>query len=369
MRQPARGTRAALASALFGLGVVAALANAGCSSQDTGACSGGSCTTTTTGSGDAGLGGSGGSGGHAGQGGTGGWVDVDSGPPPFTPGHVFIAGSRNAEVFEYDSSLALVTRWTNDGFGTINEQPPGQDLQLGPAGMAFDASGYLVVAARDEFCVFKGPNDVLACHPKTQAEPTENIIFDLDGNLYTTTATGGTDHVQKYDSSYTPVTTFSLPTSQLTGVTCDPDGNLFVASQTGATSIIYKVDKTDFTVLDQIPIDGTVEGLQLAQNGNILVGLDAGMGIVEVHASSPTVVVNTIANAELTWAVPVTTDNDGNIYTADYENGSGTAFADMFVFDPTGGVIAARLPSEVLGPFGMVVGGAVLPCGAYQPPR
>ena len=80
MRQPARGTRAALASALFGLGVVAALANAGCSSQDTGACSGGSCTTTTTGSGDAGLGGSGGSGGHAGQGGTGGWVDVDSGP-------------------------------------------------------------------------------------------------------------------------------------------------------------------------------------------------------------------------------------------------------------------------------------------------
>jgi hypothetical protein len=64
--------------------------------------------------------------------------------------------------------------------------------------------------------------------------------------------------------------------------------------------------------------------------------------------------------------VPLTTDNSNRIYTADYMNGNGTAAANMFVFDPTGSVAASRLGSEVWGPFGMVVAGAVLPCGAFR---
>ena len=62
-------------------------------------------------------------------------------------------------------------------------------------------------------------------------------------------------------------------------------------------------------------------------------------------------------------AVPVTIDTAENIYTADYENGSGTAPADLFVFDPTGKIIAQHKASPVYGPFGMVVAGAVFGSG------
>ena len=65
--------------------------------------------------------------------------------------------------------------------------------------------------------------------------------------------------------------------------------------------------------------------------------------------------------------MPLTVDNAGLIYTADYENGQGTAPADLFVFDAAGTLKASALPSEIYGPFGMVVAGAVLPCGAYKP--
>jgi YD repeat-containing protein len=317
-----------------------------------------------------GVGGTGGSGGAAqGGSGVGGTLIQDAGPPPFTPGNIFIAGSRNAEVFELDPTLQVVSHWTHEEFGTMLP-PPGQDFWLGPAGMAFDAKGYLVVAAPTAFCVFSGPNEPVACHDKYAPEPTENMIFDLEGNLYTTTSTGGTDQVRKYDPQYQHLTSFTMPTGQLTGVTCDPDGNLYVASQLGGNqSLIYKVDKVSLTPLDSIPIAGMIEGLQYAQDGNILVGLDGGLGIQLVEPSSPTVVVQTIAHPSLTWAVPITTDDDHNIYVADYENGSGTAPADIFVFDATGKLIASRPASEVYGPFGIVVAGAVLPCGAYQPPR
>lgn len=83
-------------------------------------------------------------------GGGGGAIQVDAGPPPFPLGHVFIAGSRNAKVFEYDPKLGLVESFTDPAFGTV--QPfPGQSYGLGPAGMAFDHSGYLVVGALDQF--------------------------------------------------------------------------------------------------------------------------------------------------------------------------------------------------------------------------
>ncbi|MBI4703507.1 MAG: hypothetical protein HY744_20545 [Deltaproteobacteria bacterium] len=348
--------------------LVAATALAGCSTDDTSAVVG---TTTGTG-GSGGQGAATGAAGHGGAGeggeGIGGW-SVDAGPPPFALGHVFVAGSRNAQVFEFDATLNPIAQFTHASFGQVLPAP-GQPYSEGPAGMAFDASGYLVVAAKNEFCVFSGTNEPLACHPKYAPEPTENVIFDLDGNLYTTTATGGTDQVRKYDAAYQYVTAFTMPTGQLTGVTCDPNGNLYVASQLGGgASRIYKVDKASFAVLDTIEITGMIEGLQFAQDGNILVGLDDAMGVLRVQPHSPTVVVDTITHPNLVWAVPLTTDDADNVYTADYENGSGTAPADLFVFDPTGNLIASRLPSEVYGPFGVVVAGAVLPCGAFHPPR
>ena len=97
-------------------------------------------TTTGVGAG-AGTGGSG----------MGGSLLTDAGPSPFPQGNVYIAGSRNAEVFEYDSSLSLVSHWTDPHFGTVL-QFPGQDFGLGPAGMAFDANGYLVVASNARRC-------------------------------------------------------------------------------------------------------------------------------------------------------------------------------------------------------------------------
>ncbi|MBW2455277.1 MAG: hypothetical protein JRI68_12235 [Deltaproteobacteria bacterium] len=331
-------------------------------------------STTTSGTGGSGNSSAGGAGGGAsstssGTGGSGGMI-IDAGPPPFPNGNIYVAGSRNAEVFEFDSNLSFVSKWHHTAFGTI-EPAPGQPLSNGPAGMVFDESGYLVVAAVDQLCVFSAPDELLACHPKIASQPTENIIFDLAGNLYTTTSTGGTDEVHKYNSSYTHLETFTMPTGNLTGVTCDTSGDVYFASQLGGgSSAIYKVDGGDMSnVLDTIAITGTIEGLQMAADGNILVALGAGAGILRVQPSSPTVVVDSFTHASLFWAVPLTIDNAGNIYTADYETGSGSEPADLFVFDSTGTPIATALPSDIYGPFGMVVAGAVLPCGAYQPPR
>lgn len=360
-------TRRACGLALaVGLAMGPPLLTAACSGDETQP-AGGSGGSGLTGTGAAGAGGTAGSGGVA-QGGTGGQGGFISGDDPFPLGHIYIAGSRNAQVLEFDADLQPVSQWTHPAFGTV-QAPPGQSFAEGPAGMVFDSQGYLVVAAVDQFCVFSAPGELLACHPKIQSQPTENVIFDLDGNLYTTTSTGGTNEVHKYDSSYGYVTTFSMPTGNLTGVTCDTDGNLFIASQVGGgSSAIYKVDKTDLSVLDTIDVAVTAEGLQLAADGNILMAT-LGSGILRVQPSSPTTVLSTITHASLHFAVPLTIDNDGLIFTADYENGDGTLPADLFVFDTVGNVVASSLPSEIYGPFGVVVAGAVLPCGAYQPPR
>ena len=322
---------------------------------------------------DAAAGGMAGSGGPM-EGGAGSGPEtgivLDSGGSAFPAGNIYVAGSRNAKVFEFDSSLNLVSEWTHPAFGTVMPAP-GQPYGDGPAGMVFDADGRLVVAGVDQFCVFSEPGVVLECHPKTKSQPTENVIFDLEGNLYTTTATGGTDEIHKYDASYQYITTFMMPTGNLTGVTCDPDGNLYIGSQLGggAGSAIYKVDKTTLMPLDTLNVAGSVEGLQFAADGNLLVAVGSGVGIVRVTPSSPATVLGTIADPGLFFPVPLTIDNAGLIYTADYEDGVGSALADLFVFDAGGAVVASRAPSEIYGPFGMVVAGAVLPCGAFQTPK
>lgn len=278
-------------------------------------------------------------------------------PPPFDDGHVFVVGFNDRLVFEYDETLEPVMSWTHPSF----------DDAEGPAGMVFDYRGFLVVASYAEFCVFSEPGVVEACHPKTQAQRTENVIFDFFRNLYTTTSTGGTDEIHKYDEDYTYVTTFDLPTGQLTGITCEPNGDLFVASQTGVSSTIYRVANTDLSVLDTFTVAGNAEGLQFAPDGNLLVALAAGVGIARVTPNSPSMLVDTIQHPGLLWPVPLTIDKDGNRYTGDFEDGSGVAASDLFVFAPDGSVVASREPSELHGPFGLVVAGTSLPCGAIPP--
>lgn len=278
-------------------------------------------------------------------------------PPPFEPGHVFVVGFNDRQVFEYDAALQPVTSWTHPSF----------DAAEGPSGMVFDVRGHLVVASYDQFCVFSGSGEIETCHPKIQAQRTENIIFDIARNLYTTTSTGGTDEIHKYDENYNHVTTFTLPTGNLTGITCDPEGDLFVASQTGAVSTIYKVAESDLAVLDTFTVPGNAEGLQFAPDGSLLVALAAGVGISRVVASSPSSVLSTISDPGLFWPVPLTIDAAGNLYTGDFEDGTGSAASDLFIFDAAGAIVAERRPSELRGPFGMVVAGVSLPCGAVPP--
>jgi len=64
--------------------------------------------------------------------------------------------------------------------------------------MAFNERGNLVVAAYADFVEFSDYGVEYAVYPKAAAEATENVIFDALGNLYTTTATGGTDKLNQY---------------------------------------------------------------------------------------------------------------------------------------------------------------------------
>ena len=291
-------------------------------------------------------------------------------PPGFKKGNVYVAGSRNAEVFELSPTLKVLSRWTHPSFGKVLPAP-GQSLSQGPAGMAFNKHGYLVVAGVKDFCVFSAPKVVEGCHAKVKQQPTENIIFDHLGNVYTTTSTGGTNEVHKYDASFKFIKTFSIKTGELTGITCDPKGDLYIASQDKGKGHIYKVDRKTLAVLDTIDVTlagvGSLEGLQYLKDGSILVATFGGsQGVLRIKGTSPFTLVRTFTATGIYGPVPVTIDTNENIYTADYENGSGTAPADLLVFDPAGKVIAQHKASPVYGPFGMVVAGAVLPCGAFR---
>ena len=341
----------------------------GCPGQGPGPCGGGQCheagafqdAATDRGGGD----------GQGEAGAADGGQQQDAAKPPgFKKGNIYVAGSRNAEVFELSPTLKVLNRWTHPSFGTVLP-PPGQSLSLGPAGMAFNAKGYLVVAGVKDFCVFSAPKVVEDCHAKVKQQPTENIIFDHLGNVYTTTSTGGTNEVHKYDASFKFLKTFSIKTGELTGITCDPKGDLFIASQDKGKGHVYKVDRKTLAVLDTIDVTltgvGSLEGLQYLKDGSILVATFGGsQGVLRIKGTSPFTLLRTFKAAGMYGPVPVTIDTAENIYTADYENGSGTAPADLFVFDPAGKIVAQYKASPVYGPFGMVVAGAVLPCGAFR---
>lgn len=276
----------------------------------------------------------------------------------FTPGNIYVADWNNKNVWEYDKDWNLVSSWTHPAF-------KGKNI----GGMAFDADGNLVVAARTQFCVFSAPGVEVGCYPSGLSERLENIIFDTDGYLYTTTSSYGSPIVRKYDKDYQLVTSFPMPTGSLTGITCDVDQNLYVASQNAGA--IYKMDRVSGSILDTIPglkkSAYGIEGLQITHDGDLLVAQYA-TGVLRIDTTSPLYIYDVITAPTLKWPVPVTIDNEGRIYAGDFENGYGSQPADLFTWDVDGNLLPSRISSEVYGPFGMVVAGTTLPCGAFQDP-
>lgn len=275
----------------------------------------------------------------------------------FPSGNVYVAASRNAQIFEFDNNLNFISSWTHPSFGTVLP-PPGQSFANGPAGMAFDPTGNLVVAGLNQFCVFSGPGVVINCFPKISSVVTETVIIDRFGNLFTTNGTGGNNLIQKYDPNFNYLGSIPVPTGSLTGLTCDANGDIFVASQ--ACSCIYKIAPGTSQVLDVISGLGNVEGLQITYNNQLLVA-ESGQGIKLIQASSPLNVVNSITNPGLFFAHNLTIDNLSNIYIGDFEDGGGNLPADIYKFGPNGSLINSVTPSPIYGPFQILISGTNLP--------
>jgi sugar lactone lactonase YvrE len=284
----------------------------------------------------------------------------------FEPGQIFLSSSRTDEIRVLDgNSLAFVQAFTHPAFSEVVD-----DLYTyGPNGTAFNERGNLVVAAYSQFVEFSDYGVEFKTYPKVAPEANENIIFDARGNLYTTTATGGTDKLNQYSSvDYAFKQTIALPpgAGQLTGITFDGYGRLYVASQTDNTIHVadFNVDFIEFSWVKTLPGAGNVkgfEGLQFNANGEL------------VAAAGDLVRYNVMADSKLgtfdapmdEFPVPLRVDNEGNIYTSDYENGSGTASADIFKFAPDGQLLVSANDPGLFGPFGLAISGTVL---AGDPP-
>ncbi|MFZ6177515.1 hypothetical protein [Nannocystis pusilla] len=283
----------------------------------------------------------------------------------FAPGQIFLASSRTDEIRVYDgNSLAFIQAFTHPVFSEVDSPL----YTYGPNGASFNSRGNLVVAGYSSFVEFSDYGVEYAVYPKIASEATENVIFDPRGNLYTTTATGGTDKLNQYDAmDYAFAQQIPLPAGagQLTGITFDGQGRLYLASQTDNT--IHVADFDDFAQFPWIATlsgagnPGNFEGLQFNANGELvaaagdLVRYDVGTGMK----------LGTFDQPNDAFPVPLRVDNEGNIYTADYENGQGTAPADIFKFAPDGQPLTSANDPGLFGPFGLAISGTVL---AGDPP-
>ncbi len=284
----------------------------------------------------------------------------------FEPGQIFLASSRTDEIRVHDAqTLAFLQKWTHPAFSKVNSPL----FTYGPNGTAFNERGNLVVAAYAEFVEFSDYGVEYKVYPKMAAEATENIIFDALGNLYTTTATGGTDKLNQYSAKdYVFNQTIALPpgAGQLTGITFDGNGRLYVASQTGNAIHVSDVN-ADFEVfkwikkLSGVGNPGNFEGLQFNATGELVA---AAGDLVRYNVETATKIGTFDAPNDL-FPVPLRVDNNGNIYTSDYENGSGTAPADIFKFSSSGELLAQINDPGLFGPFGLAISGTVL---AGDPP-
>ena len=275
---------------------------------------------------------------------------------------LFISSSRTDEVRVYDSeSLEFLQTFTHPLFSEVNSPV----ITYGPNGMAFNERRNLVVAAYSSFVEFEDYGVEYKVYPKVAAEATENLLFDSVGNLYTTTSTGGSDKLNQYRAEdYAFEMTIEMPPAagQLTGITFDYYSRIFVASQSDSTIHVAEASP-DFTAFDWVgTLSGAgnpkkLEGLQIAPNGEVLA---ASGDIIRYDFFTGEKLGSFDAPNDL-FPVPLTVDNWGRIYTADYENGSGTAPADIFRFSPAGELETWTNDPGLFGPFGLVISGTVLP--------
>jgi len=279
----------------------------------------------------------------------------------FEPNQVFVSSSRTDEVRVYDAdTLTFVQSFTHPQFS----DPVGDSYQYGPNGLAFNQRGNLVVAAHGAFVEFSDYGVEYAVYAKVDPEPTENVLFDRLGNLYTTTSTGGSDKLNQYRAlDYAFEQTIAVPPTagQLTGITIDGRDRLYVASQTDATIHLAEADVTFSTFTWTFSYDGagnpgSFEGIQFNRNGELV----AAAGDLILYDANSGAQIGSFDAPGDAFPVPVRVDNSGSIYTADYENGSGTLPADLFKFSPDGSSFITINDPDLWGPFGGAVSGTVL---------
>jgi sugar lactone lactonase YvrE len=284
----------------------------------------------------------------------------------FAPGQIFISSSVTDEVRVYDKeSLKFQMAFTHPVFSEVNSP----SYAYGPNGAAFNSRGNLVVAGYTTFVEFSDYGVEYKTYPKQAAEQNENLVFDLKGNMYTTTATGGSDKLNQYAAAdYAFVQTIEVPPSagQLTGITFDGYGRLYLASQADNTIHLtdFNVDLVDFIWAKTLPgagNPGALEGLQFNSNGELVA---AAGDLVRYDVNNQTKLGVFDEPGDL-YPVPLRVDNEGNIYTADYENGSGTLPADVIKFAPDGQFLTKENDPGLFGPFGLAISGTVL---AGDPP-
>ena len=152
---------------------------------------------------------------------------------------------------------------------------------------------------------------------------------------------------------------------EITGITFDSRGRFYVASQSDAMIYVLQADPTfsSFAFAKQFsaphPPGYSVEGIQFNQNGELVA---AGGDLVRYNVDSGEAIGS--FDAPNDWfPVPVTVDNRGQIYVADFENGGGTASADICRFSPDGSTFITVNDPGLKGPFGLAISGTVLPGG------
>jgi len=102
-----------------------------------------------------------------------------------------------------------------------------------------------------------------------------------------------------------------------------------------------------------------VEGLQFNLNGELIA---AGGNIVRYNPDTGAVLGSFDAVPDNdSIPVPVTVNNAGQIFVADFQNGAGSASADIFRFSADGSSFITVNDPALFGPFGMAIAGADLP--------
>lgn len=190
--------------------------------------------------------------------------------------------------------------------------------------------------------------------------------------MYTTTSTGGTNQLNQYDENFVFRQTITLPSAagSLTGITFDDKGRLLVASQRGNKIYVLQADASFAAFTPSLTIAGAnasnLEGLQVNKNGQLIA---VGGNITRYNSTTGAVLgsFDAVSDKDV-FPVGLTVDNAGNIFTADFENGIGTAPADIYRFSPTGSASVSIKDPQLYGPFGLAIAGA-LPGGPPPVPE